>query len=90
VTLRVAAHNTDCAITRLAELDSVVQLPREPLLVAEVDGQPRAALSLADGTVVADPFHATTGLVALLKIRADFNGAATHARRRRVGRWQAA
>jgi len=90
VTLRVATTNTDRAIMRLAALDSVEQLPAEPLLVAEVDGQPRAALSLTDGSVVADPFHLTGGLVALLRMRAELSGAAKLARRRRVGRWLAA
>ena len=90
VTIRVATRNTDSAVARLAQLDSVDVPPREPLLIAEVDGQPRAALSLTDGTVVADPFHPTAGLVALLKMRAELSGAATHARRRRAGRLQAA
>jgi hypothetical protein len=90
VTLRVAPSNTDGAVARLAQLDSAGKPPREPLLVAEVDGQPRAALSLSDGTVVADPFHRTAGLVALLRMRAELNGGAKRARRRRAGRWQAA
>lgn len=95
VTLRVVACNTDRAIARLAALDSVEHLPQEPLLVAEVDGQPRAALSLVDGTVVADPFHLTAGLVSMLKIRAEMssrqaNDAATRVRPRRVGRLRAA
>jgi hypothetical protein len=53
------------------------------VLLAEVDGEPRAALSLADGTVVADPFHHTLYLVALLEARA---GQLTESRGRRRGR----
>jgi hypothetical protein len=40
------------------------------VLVAEVDGQALAAISLADGAVIADPFHLTGDLVALLRVRA--------------------
>ena len=48
------------ALERLAQLDGV-RLPREPLLLAEVDDKLHAALSLSlslsDGRVLADPFH---------------------------------
>jgi hypothetical protein len=37
-------------------------------LVAEIGGQLRAALSLTDGAVVADPLHPTAALEALLKV----------------------
>jgi hypothetical protein len=40
------------------------------LLVAEVEGELRAALSLADGSVIGDPFYRTTALVELLTARA--------------------
>jgi hypothetical protein len=53
----------------LAELDSR-PLPPFPLLVAEVDGQVRAALSLDDGKAIADPFHATRDLLDLLRAHA--------------------
>jgi hypothetical protein len=36
-------------------------------LVAEVGGEVRAALSLRDGAVVADPFHPTAALAELLR-----------------------
>ena len=55
---------------RVAALDSA-RVPRSPLLVAEVDGEIRAALSLEDGSSVADPFHASLDLVDLLRTRAD-------------------
>jgi hypothetical protein len=69
VTLRPAFPDDDCALARLASLDSATP-PTPPVLLAEVGGEIRAALSLTDGTVVADPFHATAGLVALLRTRA--------------------
>jgi hypothetical protein len=54
---------------RLAALDSA-ELLEQPALVAEVDGELRAALSLRDGAVIADPFHRTEALVDLLLARA--------------------
>jgi hypothetical protein len=57
------------ALERLAELDSV-HLPRGPMLLAEVGDELRAALCLADGTVLADPFYPTAELIELLRERA--------------------
>jgi hypothetical protein len=45
-------------------------VPAQPILVAEVDGDLRAALSMVDGAVIADPFHRTAPLVELLAARA--------------------
>ena len=53
----------------LAILDSRPEL-RGPALLAEVDGVPRAALDLSDGSVAADPFVPTTEIVELLRLRA--------------------
>ena len=73
------AHAADAvAVRRLAALDSR-GAPRDPVLLGEMDGEPVAALSLADGHVVADPFRPTAELVALLRVRA-----ATPARRARA------
>jgi hypothetical protein len=58
------------ALARLAGLDST-SVPPSPLLLAEVAGELRAALSLADGTAIADPFHRTASIVALLRMRAE-------------------
>jgi hypothetical protein len=41
-----------------------------PALVGEIGGRPAAAISLADGHVVADPFQHTAKLVAQLRMRA--------------------
>ena len=69
VTLRYAYADDHEALVRLAALDSAAP-PPAPLLLAEVDGELRAALSLADGTSIADPFHPTVALVSLLQARA--------------------
>lgn len=56
-------------LQRLAQLDSALPL-RDPVLVAETGGTPRAARSLADGRTIADPFSPTVALLALLEARA--------------------
>jgi hypothetical protein len=56
-----------------------------PVLLGEVGGELRAALSLADGAVVADPFHHTVALVELLRARAkQLSGVTPRRRFRRV------
>jgi len=76
-TIRPATEDDAPALNRLAALDS-----RPPLsgaaLIGEVDGAPAAALSLADGRVVADPFVPTAALAVHLRLRA--NGVLTHDR----------
>jgi hypothetical protein len=69
VTVRPAHAADERALLRLAALDSAA-VPPAPLLLAEVDGELRAALSLWDGTTIADPFHPTVALVELLRARA--------------------
>jgi hypothetical protein len=54
---------------RLAALDGR-PAPAGEALLAFVDGELRAALSLAGGDAVADPFHRTAELVDLLRYRA--------------------
>jgi hypothetical protein len=68
ITIR-RAHPEEPGVLRVAALDSA-RVPRSPLLVAEVEGQIRAALSLDDGSSVADPFHSSLDLVDLLRARA--------------------
>jgi hypothetical protein len=70
VSIRRAGPHDAPALCRLAALDSAAPLCGEVLL-AEVDGEARAALSLADGSVVADPFRRTAALVDLLAMRRD-------------------
>jgi hypothetical protein len=70
ITIRPAYAEDDRALTRLAALDSAESPPPAPRLLAEVEGELRAALSLADGSVIADPFVATSDIVALLRVHA--------------------
>jgi len=80
ITIRQASARDERALRRLAALDSA-EVPHEPLLLAEVGGTARAALSLADGTSIADPFAPTSDILALLRERARGVGAG---RRRRL------
>ena len=65
LTLRYAVAGDSPALDRLAQLDSR-RAPRGVVLVAEVGGELWAAISLDDGHAIADPFHPTGELVALL------------------------
>lgn len=69
VTIRFAGTQDAAALAALAQLDSAGPLAL-PALIAEVDGELRAALSLRDAAVIADPFRPTTALVELLRTRA--------------------
>ena len=87
VTLRFGGAIDETALARLAQLDSAVA-PAQPVLVAEVGGRLVAALSLVDGTVIADPFHRTADLVDLLRARAgQLRGEARARRRGLAGSW---
>jgi hypothetical protein len=55
VTLRFGARADVGSLARLAALDSS-KPPAQPVLLAEADGQLRAALALSDGTVVPTRF----------------------------------
>lgn len=69
VVLRVAVPRDAAALTRLAALDDA-PAPTGDVLLALVDGDPVAALSLTDGHAVANPFVRTADAVALLRLRA--------------------
>jgi hypothetical protein len=68
--MRLAYAEDYPALVRLAQLDSAERVPSRPLLIAEAGGELRAALSLSDGTSIADPFHRTAEIVSLLQTRA--------------------
>jgi hypothetical protein len=70
LSIREAQPRDMPALLRLADLDSR-PLPGGKLLVAESGGRIRAALSVDDGEVIADPFTATASLQDLLRLRAD-------------------
>jgi hypothetical protein len=80
LTLRYANAADAEAVENLARLDSR-RPPRGAVLVAEVRGELWAAHSLEDGHTVADPFHPTRALVALLVQRARQLRRADEARR---------
>jgi hypothetical protein len=69
VTIRVAQPSDAEALRRLAEVDSQ-PAPQGYVLVAEAEGELRAAVVVADGAAIADPFHPTQALVSLLAVRA--------------------
>ncbi len=71
VTIRRAATEEWDAIDRLAQLDSAPPPPRDEMLVAEVGGEMRAAISVRNGFAVADPFEPSAELVDLLRARAE-------------------
>jgi len=68
VVIRVATPADLDDLRRLAALDSARAL-LGTLLVAESDGEIRAAYSVDEGRAIADPFVPTAGLVDLLKTR---------------------
>jgi len=80
ITIRPAYADDQLALLRLAALDSADAPPEHPLLLAEINGELRVALSLSDGSAIADPFFPTAGIVALLR---------SHARQTRITRRRA-
>jgi hypothetical protein len=92
--LPTTAHNDGISIRRLgakdlAEVDRLAQLdsrrrPRGALLGVVVEGRLVAAISVATGDSIADPFSRTAELRALLELRA------AQLRRRENGRGHAA
>jgi hypothetical protein len=69
VTIRMAVSADAAALDRLAQLDSAPPPAPGPTLVAEVDGELRAAVPLQGGPALADPFRPTVELVAILAQR---------------------
>jgi hypothetical protein len=79
VVLRFAQPQDDADITRLAQLDDA-PTPVSPIMLAAIDGEPVAALSLSDGRAVANPFVATQKAVTLLRLHAAQAAAERHHR----------
>src|SRR5688572_13871159 len=69
LTIRMAVSADAEALRRLAQLDSAPTPAPAPMLIAEVAGELRAAVPLHGGPPLADPFHRTVELVALLTER---------------------
>jgi hypothetical protein len=77
LTIRLAYAEDYPALRRLAALDSAEHLPHRPVLIAEADGELRAALSISDGSSIADPFHPTADILSLLELRAASSASTT-------------
>jgi hypothetical protein len=84
ITIRHCHADDAAVIRRLAALDSAA-IPPAPFVLAEVEGEPRAALSLTSGRAIADPFYPTLHIVAMLRAYA---ADATPAERRSRGRYR--
>jgi hypothetical protein len=83
IELRLACASDTDVVRRLAALDSAPELAGQ-VVIALVDGDAVAGLSLLDQRVIANPFVATDEAVALLRLRAEhLPGAATRRRFRR-------
>jgi hypothetical protein len=67
--IHLATEEDSPALSRLAEFDSGGPL-RGPVLIGHNSGGPAAAISLADGRIVADPHRRPDQLRACLRIRA--------------------
>jgi hypothetical protein len=68
IVIRPARATDEGAVRRVAQRDSRA-VPEGELLIADVGGEVRAAISLATGEVVADPFRRTDELVRVLSLR---------------------
>jgi hypothetical protein len=69
VVVRAATAADRPVLERLAALDSAAPLAGH-VLMAEVGGEPQAAIDPATGATIADPFHPTAHAVDLLRARA--------------------
>ena len=75
--IRIARQSDAGALEQLAQLDDQRAISGDAL-VAEIDGRILAARSMESGRTIADPFHRTADLVALLDVRAALlRGAST-------------
>jgi hypothetical protein len=92
ITIRPAREDDHGALRRLAQLDAG-HVPTGDVLIAEVDGVPRAAMRVLDRSYVADPFYPSRELVGLLEVRAGRLRTERHGRaaraRTRLATWSA-
>ena len=73
ITIRPARDADSAAVARLAKLDSR-SLPAEHIdgvVLAEICGEPVAAIDTVSGEHIADPFRPTADVVELLKVHAS-------------------
>jgi hypothetical protein len=85
IVIREATAADRGRLSRLAELDSS-RAPADPVLIAEVDGELLAAVSMRDWRLVADPWRVTADLVEVLGIHAGLEPSLAGSRLRSVGR----
>jgi hypothetical protein len=89
ITLRPGYADDYAALHRLAMLDSAADVPQRPVWLVEVDGVLRAAVSLSDGSSIADPFSPSAALVELLRVHVAAEAARTaRAAEVKRPRWQ--
>ena len=69
ITIRPLRDEDVAAVELLAELEER-PVPPGPLLLAEVEGTVEAAIDIADGRTIANPFSGSGGAVSLLHLRA--------------------
>jgi hypothetical protein len=85
--IRIADDSDAPVLRRLAQLETARPL-QGTVLMAIVDGRPVAAIALADGRVVADPFIRTAAVVQMLQVRraqlAEHGAGASRPRRPRA------
>ncbi len=85
VVIRLAVAADEAPLRRLAQLDSARPLGG-PKLLAEHAGSLVAAVSMADGSAIADPFRMTAETLELLRLRAAQMGRAQQTGRAQVSR----
>jgi hypothetical protein len=88
ITLRRSTTSDAATLLTLAVLDSQ-RLPLDQFLIGEVGGEPLAALGLATGILIANPYRATAEIAELLRVRAG-SISSTHRPRHGILRRRAA
>jgi hypothetical protein len=79
IAIRRATPDDDVALLRLATLDSARPLHGD-VLIADVEDEPHAAIEIATGATIGDPFEPTAHLVDLLGVRAERLASGTRVR----------
>ena len=70
VVIRLATAGDQPSLERLAQLDSA-RVPVGQTVLGELQGRPLVAVSLADGSAIADPFMPTAEILELVRLRAE-------------------
>jgi hypothetical protein len=70
ITIRISTEADSARVHELAELDGHAA-PKGEAVLAEVNGRLVAAVGVADGVAVADPFVLTSDTLEVLRVRAE-------------------